>query len=403
MLNMRTYLIIIISLLLSLGAKAMTPVDPTTAPSIALVLYQPDEQGIYHKRVNYPVNAMERSATCYAYDKKSKRLYLSTQFGNYAIILNDAMAGQVKKDKNIPHLSGEELEAKVAAVNKTLDDKFERMNANRRQFLTDSIAEVKERERQAAIERERQAAIERARQDSIHQAQIAQHRAAHSWRYLPIPASRMTCDYCDKEFWVSDSVKIVSLHDGKVLYYRDDEGNLGIPYVQLHGGVVPSSWLDYAPYKLHVEAFADSIDATPRYDAEWVGQKNKELGQKFINAVVKKAPYGFFLDWDWEESYSMVTFDFSYLNTNKKTIKYIDVYWKITNDVDDVRKTGHFKGTGPVAQYETGRWSWDSSSYFVAGDATTMELTKVIITYMNGSQQTLSKKMIYTETDFHDE
>ena len=396
---MRTYIFPILYLLFFLVGKAMAPVDQTSAPSIALVVYEPDQQGIYHRYVNRPVDAIESSATCYAYDKKSKRLYLSTQFGNYAITLNDEKASQVKKDKNIPHLSGDELDLKVSGVTRVLDEKFERMNANRRQFMTDSIAEERERERQAAIERERLAAIEKARRDSI----CAQYRTEHDWHWVPVQSSLLNCDYCDKSCRVADSVYVVAIQGGKVFFFRNEEGNLGIPLVQLHGAPVPPSWQEYEPYALHVDAFADSIAAAPQISEELVEQINNENSQKFINAVVKKAPYGFFLDWDWEESYSMVTFDFSFLNTNKKTIKYIDVYWKIKNDVDDVRKTGHFKGPGPVEQYETGRWSWDSSSYFVEGDATKMELTKVIITYMNGSQQTLSKKMIYTETDFRDE
>lgn len=31
------------------------------------------------------------------------------------------------------------------------------------------------------------------------------------------------------------------------------------------------------------------------------------------------------------------------MNTNRNTIKYIDVYFKVTNDVGDLRKTGHFR------------------------------------------------------------
>lgn len=82
------------------------------------------------------------------------------------------------------------------------------------------------------------------------------------------------------------------------------------------------------------------------------------------------------------------------MNLNKRTIKYIDVYWKVSNGVGDVRKTGHFKGTGPLQEYESANWNWDYSSYYVAGDATEMEITKVIITYMNGQQLVLTGKQI---------
>lgn len=107
-----------------------------------------------------------------------------------------------------------------------------------------------------------------------------------------------------------------------------------------------------------------------------------------------EAPYGYIDDWGWNDEYSMVTFHFSFVNTNPKTIKYITVYFKISNDVGDVRKTGYFKGTGPLAEGESASWNWDSSSYFVSGDATSMNITKVILTYMNGMKQTLTGKTL---------
>lgn len=393
---MRTILLSLFIMLLSLGGRAMAPVDAAKEPSVALVVYEPDGQGIYHKRTNVPVNSMERSATCYAYDTKAKRLYLSTQYGNYAIILNDEMAKQVKKDKNIPHVAGIELEERIKAVNNSLDLKFERMNADRRQFMADSVAAVRERERLAAIERERQEAFV----DSIRRAGMELYRASHEWKWLPVPSGSVSCDYCGSTHWLSDSVYASSIQDGKVYYFKEIDKKLGIPLVKLHATNVPQSWLQYEPYRYHVEAFADSITQTSDMDDEVVDDVNKMCAQKFVDALLKKAPYGFFLDWGWDDEYSMVTFSFSYFNTNKKTIKYIDVYWKVYNDVDDVRGTGHFKGTGPVEQYNSGTWEWDSSSYFVAGDATRMELTKVIITYMNGSQHTLTKKMILNDADY---
>lgn len=95
-----------------------------------------------------------------------------------------------------------------------------------------------------------------------------------------------------------------------------------------------------------------------------------------------------------------MTFKCTYQNTNKWTIKYIDVYWVVTNDVNDVRGSGHFKGTGPVKYLHGASWDWDSSYYFVGGDATNMSIRKVIITYMNGRQKVLTKNMIkFNSTD----
>ena len=75
-------------------------------------------------------------------------------------------------------------------------------------------------------------------------------------------------------------------------------------------------------------------------------------------------------------------------------IKYLTVYFKITNDVGDVRKTGYFKGTGPLKEGETASWDWDTSSYFTSGDSTTLSITKLVLTYMNGTTQVVSGKYI---------
>jgi hypothetical protein len=83
------------------------------------------------------------------------------------------------------------------------------------------------------------------------------------------------------------------------------------------------------------------------------------------------------------------------MNTNKKTIKYIDVYWVLKNDVGDVRKSGHFSGTGPLEEWSSASWEWDHSSYYVSGDASRMYLTKVIITYMDGTKVTIPKDKIW--------
>ena len=397
--SMRLFLLTVILTLLCMGGgTAVHAGDDTPAPSVALVLYKVDNTGIYNKWVDVPVSTMETSAACYAYDPKAKRLYLSTDYGNYAITLNDEKAKQVKKNKNIPQVSGEQLRMRIEAVNRALEDKFEHANANRRRAISDSIAAVRERERLEALER--------ARQDSLREVRQAQslqrYRAEHSWRSLPLEVSRLGCDLCDEHFYVRDSVHVAAICNDTVYYMKEVQGYLGLSVMQMHATAISPSWWEYTPFSYHMEAFDDSISTAPHIDHAMAAQFNLEKGQEYLNALGRKAPYGFFLEWDWGDEYTMVTFDFSYFNTNKKTIKYIDVYWRILNDVDDVRKTGHFKGTGPVAQYEPGRWTWDSSSYFVAGDATRMELTKVIITYMNGTQQTLTKKMIFTETDYHD-
>ena len=103
---------------------------------------------------------------------------------------------------------------------------------------------------------------------------------------------------------------------------------------------------------------------------------------------------GYIDDWSWDESYDMLSFDISYTNTNPKTIKYISFYWKAYNDVNDLRNTGRFNGTGPVRPYHTGSWSWDPSMYMLSGDVTSLQISSVQITYMNGTKKILNGRSI---------
>lgn len=66
----------------------------------------------------------------------------------------------------------------------------------------------------------------------------------------------------------------------------------------------------------------------------------------------------------------------------------------MTNDVNDVCGRGYFRGVGPLKEGESASWKWDDSSYYVSKSATTMSFSKLILTYMNGTKQVLSKKMI---------
>ena len=85
------------------------------------------------------------------------------------------------------------------------------------------------------------------------------------------------------------------------------------------------------------------------------------------------------------------------MNTNRNTIKYIDVYFKVTNDVGDLRKTGHFQRTGALREFESASWEWDTSYYYVSGDASNMNITKVILTYMNGTKKVLTGYLLVFE------
>lgn len=394
---------IIISLLLLLCLSTVSRADDSYFAykgdkKVAIVLYTLDNRGFYVKSTYVDVTDIDKSAKCYAFSKKSNLLFAVTDFGNFLFSISENEANVVRKDHSIHQLEGAKLEAMVASVNDELDQKFAKLNAQRQSQINDSIAAVREAERLQAIER--------ARQDSLKRVEDArrmeQYRLEHDWHWLPLNGLRLECDHCDAGFWIPDSVLIETICNDTIYYMMTVNGLLGIKSSQYHACPITSSMLEKESFYFHMKAFEDVIADAPYMDSEMLAKKNEELSKSFNNALKAKAPYGYFVEWDWRAPYRMLEFNFSFVNTNKRTIKYIDVYWRLLNNVNDVCNTGHFKGTGPVEPFTKGSWLWDSSPYIIADDATRMELTKVIITYMNGSQQTLTKKMIFSQKDFED-
>lgn len=161
-------------------------------------------------------------------------------------------------------------------------------------------------------------------------------------------------------------------------------------YVSLKNCEIPQEFL------YHMKIFKDSLMTTdlsiPFVVEHWNSINNKH----YYSNIKKIAPFGFVDEWSWSKKYSNLSFSIKYTNTNSKTIKYLTVYFKATNGVGDVRKIGHFQGTGPLEEWETGTWDFDYSDYYVAGDTNHMTITKIVITYMNGSKKILTKnKIIY--------
>lgn len=91
------------------------------------------------------------------------------------------------------------------------------------------------------------------------------------------------------------------------------------------------------------------------------------------------------------EDYSMTGAEFKIMNFSKKTIKYITFNFYGKNAVKDkvLYRQGAYsasrKGIGPVEQYETGSWSFDS--VWLTDIVQSMSLTSVTIQYMDGTSR----------------
>lgn len=355
----------------------------------ALVLYQRDAKGFYHKSENVSLSVVKNISESYAYDKKSQELYVITSNGNCVITVADNYAKFLKKNKNIPQLKGAELNAAVLGASKKLEEHFALLNQQRQRQIEDSIAKAKAD------------SIEKAKQDSIRlitlRNQRENYRKSHDWHWVPISRNSLSCSLCSKSVFSEDSIFCLGYRNDTLYHVTSENFALGETYLKIHPMHVSSTLKSNEKFRYHFEVYGDSLRTCNESFMDEPDFYNYMFISKAADRVKAEAPYGYFGNWGWDSEYGAVSFHFEYTNTNKATIKYIDVYWTITNDVNDVRKTGHFKGTGPLEEWKSASWNWDYSSYYVAGDASNMVITKVILTYTNGTTKTLTKSMLRFE------
>ena len=363
----------------------------------AIEVYEPDADGFYKPGFAGGVTVVDSVERIYAYDKKTKTAYVQTPHGNYAVVVKDELAKELKNDKSVNKLKGKDLEAAIEICDLTLKTRADQYNAQHEKYLQ----VLREQERKKRME---DSIRQQRRRDSLLRVQEAerilqkkqaleQYRAEHVWNILPLDGQPLKCQRpdCDNRF-TGDEVYCAGIVGDTIYYAIHEEIALDVTALKFH----------YAKYRpdekrdpkmwYHTQAFADSLYSRTWLTPGFVDLVNAESFNKAINEITKKAPYGFFDVWGWDDDYGTLTFHCDYLNTNKKTIKYIDVYWTLKNDVNDSRGSGHFKGTGPVEYLHSGSWSWDNTLYFVPGDATTLVITKVILTYMNGTTKVLNRK-----------
>ena len=195
---------------------------------------------------------------------------------------------------------------------------------------------------------------------------------------------------------------IAGTNKDTIFVIKLETGPLGLIYNK----IVPfTNYSEYSPVnhasvKKHYNCFRDSLEYYYYKDHiyRWEDYNSLQL-TNMASTIKEKAPYGYFTRVSWGYEYNCVSITYTFCNTYSKTLKYIDVYFTVKNAVGDNRGTGHFKGTGPVDQWNTGTWSWDTfeSRYYFSGDVTELKVTKVIITYMDGSTKTLGEKAILIE------
>ena len=364
-------------------ATSQTYNNSNSISRIALVQYTKDGRGIFKKQENVSLQEVTGVVTNYGYNSKSHELYLVTDFANCAVTVNNDLAKILKKSKSIPQLKDKEITEKTLFYNNELDRKIEVLNTNRLKQIEDSIAQAKAD------------SIEAVKQREAEEKKIHEYRKSHEWDWVPTGYEELKCSLCDKTIKNRDTIWVQAIINDTIYYADLEYGKLDLSYVKYHMAPIPKKLKENKTFSYHVEAFKDSLSTSKAYfDEEFVNYINADRFLKYLDKLKKEAPYGFVDTWSWNDKYSMLTMYLKYTNLNKKTIKYIDVYFRVTNAVGDVRKTGVFKGTGPIEEFESASWDWDSSSYYVAGDASEMSITQITLTYMDGTKITLPKNKL---------
>ena len=356
----------------------------------ALVLYQKDSNGFYQPVTDVMVNSIYEVTKDYAYDKKTRNLYVLTANGNFVVTLNKDYARSVKKDPGIPKLKTDEALALSKKYTEMLSLKKEQYNKCRR----DSIELARKKFIEDSIAREKALEEIRIRNEKLKKDRMLAYKANHVWNSVPTGKIELHCSVCDKSI-AKDSLVCLAIKKDSIYFVTQAKGYYNQKFSLLHVAQIPSELARYRDFKYHCDVYKDSLELNSALlGSDLVSYVAGDSYLDNFRKAKKLAPFGYFGDWGWDCEYGFVTFHFGYTNLNSKTIKYIDVYWYVTNDVNDVCGRGHFRGVGPLKEGESASWNCDNSSYYVSNSATTMRFSKVILTFMNGTKQVLNKNMI---------
>lgn len=396
--------VFLISLILSFSATAKDKSSPyvnadgsyrlnvsDTKSHTGIVEYVPDASGMWINVAGEEITdeVVVLPSEIYAFCPKNAMIFYAKENGNFCATVIDDFLKLLKKDKSLPVLKIEETDRPVAAKNKAIEQMASNWNSKRRAFVLDSLENVRIQQQRADSIRKLQERNDRLR--------VYRENNASDWRCLPLKGS-LFCDVCNATH-KDDHIVLSALDDDAWAYLRPDDTDN--PPGIMHLSVIPVKKKLGDELAWHLEAFADSLDNMKSNSASSdllqlasVKRLNDKVYEDALSAIRQqmreKCPYGLVNEWGWDNEYGNVSFYVTFTNYNSKTIKYIDYYFSIFNDVGDKRGSGNFKGTGPVEPWYSGSWEWETSRYWTYGDASKMKITKIIITYMNGTTKTLT-------------
>ena len=93
-----------------------------------IVSYKRDWKGFFVKHTNMMVDRVTDVVEQYAYDKKAQNLYVLTGKSNVIVTLTKDYAKIIKRNKDIPQLTGELLNKEIEKRNALLENRFSLLN-----------------------------------------------------------------------------------------------------------------------------------------------------------------------------------------------------------------------------------------------------------------------------------
>lgn len=239
-----------------------------------------------------------------------------------------------------------------------------------------------------------------AEQERLRKLQQAdEYRTKNKWDVIPLRLGDfgcLQCCICNSGCTGSDSYypTFIYVDNDSIFWKEEKDGYFYEKKIIYHCSALPKKLKENPEFKFHYEVFQDSLNERKYMASEYViSMLNMAEELDYMGRIEKLAPFGFINKRSWNADYDILSFTMQYVNTNVKTIKYIEVFWYTKNDVGDIRDRGSVRGTGPVEYWHSGYWSWDDVD-IVTRDVTSFGITKIVITYMDGTKKVLPENKI---------
>lgn len=383
---MKRLFIIFTLIIISLTINAQRFDNSNSTSRIARVVYVKNERNFFTKNKDIPVDCVDGIKSIYAYDKKHKNLYLYTDNGNYIIKVDKNTHKLYKKQKNLTKFKEKALEKYACNIDKMLTDRYDYHNSIQKKCIEDSIKcayydsiNITNKNILKRLEESKKTLVKR-------------YVANRDWHWIPVSNAsekmRFKCLTCNKTI-SNDYVYCTEIKNDTLFIREFEHLAYNTFYAHIHKAVIQNDNRN-SLFEMHCNAFQDSLSNDRMYENDGVEYVNALLLNDAYGRLKQNAPYGFIDDYSWNNEYGSVTLGLTFANLSNKTIKYLEAFFSIYNEVNDLRCKGNVSGTGPIEPGNTGSWDWDYTRYYTARDSRYLYIDRIVLTYTDGTKHTLA-------------